>query len=351
MSLKVGIVGAGHIAECRHIPVFKNHPETELVGIFDEDSGVTDSVAARYSIRGYDELSNLIEAADLISICTPPSAHASVTIKALDAGCHVLTEKPMAMSTAQADEMIQAAEENSCTLSVVHNMQFMDSMEAAREAIAEFGEVNSIRTFLIKRSSMSKEYLEDASPQRWASERFWDESPHMTYLIEGILGDIKLDDTTLTENDGSYSSIKSRFLDKNGREATMSINWDSPISEWWFVVFCDGGVVLVDLYRDMMLKFGKEREHGALSVISTLTSGIWQLSKGGFLSGIDYVKDVQIDGLGIPDSGFSKQVDMLIYAIQNGTEPPVPGTEGQRILQHMEDIAYDTNLAAHLQHL
>lgn len=113
--LKVGIIGNGGIAHC-HADGYKELADrVEIVACCDINEEKAKSFAAEYSIPNYyfnceDMLRN--EELDLVSVCTWNSAHAPCTIAALNAGCNVICEKPMAMNAAEAEQMKKAAEKN-----------------------------------------------------------------------------------------------------------------------------------------------------------------------------------------------------------------------------------------------
>ena len=85
---------------------------------------------------------------DAVSVCLPNYLHAPVSIAALEAGCHVLCEKPMATSKEEAEAMIQAAKNNDKKLMIAHNQRFVPSHAKARALIAsgEIGKIYSFRT-------------------------------------------------------------------------------------------------------------------------------------------------------------------------------------------------------------
>jgi len=111
-TYRVGIIGAGSIAQACHGKGYAAHPQAELVAC-------ADPVRARHAemrelfgdIRGYTTYKEMLakENLDVVSVCTPNKFHAAATIAALEAGCHVLCEKPMAMSLREADRMAEAA--------------------------------------------------------------------------------------------------------------------------------------------------------------------------------------------------------------------------------------------------
>lgn len=115
MSLKVGIIGNGGISHC-HADGYKALGDrVEIVACCDIDFEKSKEFAEEYGIKNcYDNCFDMLKEneLDLVSVCTWNSAHAECTIAALDAGCNVICEKPMAMNTKEALQMKEAAEKN-----------------------------------------------------------------------------------------------------------------------------------------------------------------------------------------------------------------------------------------------
>ena len=135
--LKVAVIGTGRIGK-RHIKHIKNF--ASLQAICDIKKGVADSVSEKYGCPGYYSIDDLLEKEqdlDLVSICTPNGFHADHTIKALQAGNHVLCEKPMATSTYDCERMIHAAEQANKRLFVVKQNRFNPPIKALKKAVDE----------------------------------------------------------------------------------------------------------------------------------------------------------------------------------------------------------------------
>ncbi|WP_077033013.1 Gfo/Idh/MocA family protein [Pelomonas sp. KK5] len=108
--LKVGVVGLG--MGRAHIEGWKEHPQVDLLAIVDPDPKRLAEIGDKYGIEGrYASLEAMLAAhrLDAVSIVTPNKFHREQTLAALEAGCHVLCEKPMAMSAAEGREMLAAA--------------------------------------------------------------------------------------------------------------------------------------------------------------------------------------------------------------------------------------------------
>ncbi|MBS7635382.1 Gfo/Idh/MocA family oxidoreductase, partial [Candidatus Bathyarchaeota archaeon] len=98
--LKIGIVGSGHIAKHRHIPIFRKINGVEVFAVCDRVETVARSVSKEFGIRHYyTSLSDMLKAGiDVVDVCTSPMTHFSLAVEAMEAGCHVLSEKPLGMN-------------------------------------------------------------------------------------------------------------------------------------------------------------------------------------------------------------------------------------------------------------
>ncbi len=138
--LKIGIIGTGGIAGA-HVAGYLRFPqECEIVALCDVAPGKAAARRAELgltSARTYERVEDMLtaEELDLVSITTPPSTHAELTIAALRAGVDVLVEKPMAPSLEECDAMIAAATENDRILSVVAQNRFRDDMATLKEVL------------------------------------------------------------------------------------------------------------------------------------------------------------------------------------------------------------------------
>lgn len=138
--LRIGIIGTGSIASA-HIKAYLAFPEEcEIVALADVVQGKAAQAAAESGLVGaaaYDDPRAMIAEGglDLVSIATPPSTHAALAVAALDAGIHVLVEKPMAPSLEECDAMLAAQQRSGRLLSVVAQNRFRDDLATLKEVI------------------------------------------------------------------------------------------------------------------------------------------------------------------------------------------------------------------------
>ena len=108
MALRVGIVGTG-IMGGYHTRVASMSDRCELVGIFDADNARTTAIATQYGITAFTSLAELCAAVDVAVVATPTIIHAQIARQCLEAGCHVLLEKPIAVTVADGEMLIETA--------------------------------------------------------------------------------------------------------------------------------------------------------------------------------------------------------------------------------------------------
>lgn len=129
MSLNVGIIGCGGIANGKHLPSLQKISEVNIVAFCDIDIDKAQAAAKEYgtdNAKVYEDYQSLLkdDAIDVIHVCTPNSSHKELTVASLDAGKHVMCEKPMAKTTEEAQEMIEAAKRNGKKLTIGYQNRF-----------------------------------------------------------------------------------------------------------------------------------------------------------------------------------------------------------------------------------
>ena len=162
--IKIGIIGCGKIAQTRHLPEYATNPDAKLVGYYDKISSRAVQMAEKYGGKVYDSYYDLINdpEIDAVSVCVENRNHAEITNAALYAGKHVLVEKPMAVTLAECESMVAAAEFNGKHLMVGHNMRF-DPVHRRAKELLEAGVIGDIITF--------RTTIGNAGPEGWSPDR------------------------------------------------------------------------------------------------------------------------------------------------------------------------------------
>lgn len=155
-KVKVGIVGAGNIANSAHLPAYENCSNAVPAAICDIDFERAKKTAEKYNIEHvYSSVEEMLQKADIeaVDICTWNNGHAPVCVAAAKAGKHVLCEKPLAMNVSQALEMQKAVDDAGVIFMLAvpsrfgyENMYLRDMYEKG-----ELGEVYYAKTSAVRR--------------------------------------------------------------------------------------------------------------------------------------------------------------------------------------------------------
>ena len=144
----IGIIGCGKIAQVRHIPEYLENPNAEIRGYFDLNLQRAQELAEKFGGKAFASVEELLAdpSIDAVSVCVANFAHAEMTIKALEAGKHVLCEKPMAVTLAECEAMVAAAKKAGKHLMIGHNQRLAKAHMVAKKMIEE-GAIGRILTF------------------------------------------------------------------------------------------------------------------------------------------------------------------------------------------------------------
>ena len=131
-KVKIAVVGVGHLGK-HHVRHYSKLENAELVGVFDVDQQISKSIAEKYKIRNFKNYNALIEHVDAVSIVTPTKTHYEVSKFFLYNKKHVLIEKPITSTVAEADDLIKIANSNNVLIQVGHIERFNPALFPLRE--------------------------------------------------------------------------------------------------------------------------------------------------------------------------------------------------------------------------
>jgi len=326
MSVRFGIIGCGSIARHRHLPELADNPDAEIVAVCDIVPSRAEEMGKKYDARPYKKYEDLLalDEIDAVVVCTPNYLHAPITIAALKAGKHVLCEKPMATSRAEAEEMIATAEENGRFLMIGHNQRLMAPHVKAKELL-DSGKLGRVLTFRTCFGHGGPEgWCIDKSKDTWFFKKqkafvgaMGDLGVHKADLIRWLLGEeVEEVAAFVTTLDKSYSDDTLIDVDDN---ATCVLRMEGGaignlIASWTYyggedndtVLYCEKGVMRLTNDPDFQVKVdyaNGEREYWRVGEIAT--------------------NEKQVSS-GIPD--------MFVESIVQGKKPEISGEEGMKAL-------------------
>ena len=194
--LKVGAIGGGHILTHRHLPVLKVIDGVTVSAVCDQREDIAKRVAEQFGIaRYYTSVSEMLgENLDIVDVCTPPRSHIDICTQAMERGCHVLVEKPMAMTIDEVDRMLGVARREHVKLCVVHQNLYNPAVQEARRLVdgGSVGKLLGARasTFVRRDNAMCTNRAHWC--HRLPGGIFFELLPHPLYLLQAFLKGIDL---------------------------------------------------------------------------------------------------------------------------------------------------------------
>ena len=134
--IRAGVIGVGHLGQ-HHARLYTSLPGSQLIGVVDQSIERAQVVAARHGARVFRTADELLPHVDVVSIAVPTSGHYAVVQACLNAGKHVLVEKPIAITLEEAQELVQLAKQRGCCLQVGHSERFNPIMAMMRPFIGQ----------------------------------------------------------------------------------------------------------------------------------------------------------------------------------------------------------------------
>ena len=245
--MRVGVVGCGNIAKRIHLPALLNSKRVEIVAVGDIDEAEARRTAKMFGIgEYYTDISEMLKREDLemVDICTPPQTHAPLSIQAMEAGCHVLLEKPFVSNVNEADEIIATSRKADVKLCVVHNYLFKPIAMKAK-SIIEKGEIGDLLSMNV--NFLDRPDCEFMAKNHWchklSGERFGENIIHPLYLIDNFLNitDVKAVQAKKVGNcDWAKLDELRILLDTRNSIANISLSTNAPKTDNFAVIYGTG---------------------------------------------------------------------------------------------------------------
>lgn len=346
-KLKAGVIGIGMISG-GHTGSYKENPETELIAICDIDEKwlpvAKEQLGVKYAYTDYNELLANPEI-DIVSICLPNMLHAPVTIAALNAGKHVLCEKPMAESAEMGRKMRDAELKSGKKLMISHNQRFGEDIQVmkALNDSGAFGDIYHVRVAWRRPLGMLPgpyTYRSDGQMynRNWFNEKakcggvLRDLGSHMIDLTMYILG--------FPELEGAYAAAYRKWTPEVNAGDKGKYPFDSEDMVSGFVKFKGGLSIQVEfsfgspISNESLItniygtKMGAERVGGVRLIKPT--------ENGGFIT-------EQADFAAFGAHPFRHPSWAFVDSVINDTPVPVPSDEGIKVLEVIDALYNSAN--------
>jgi predicted dehydrogenase/nucleoside-diphosphate-sugar epimerase len=278
-TFRVGLVGAGHICEF-HVRALRRIPNVQIVGVTDLDAARARAFAERLHLpQPFPSLEALVEAgADVVHVLTPPASHAPVALRAVELGCHILVEKPLATNPEDCDRIAEAARAAGKVVGVNHSL-LADPFVARALALVRSGAIGEVRSCDYLRNLAEVPYPGGPLPihGREGGYPFRDIGVHGLYLIEAFLGDIEDVQTHFAWAEGAapfhFSEWQSVIRCRRGT-GQLRLSWTARPQQSLLVVQGTTGVLRADLFgMTLTLRRNRKMPEFVRRIVNTWCEG------------------------------------------------------------------------------
>jgi predicted dehydrogenase len=202
-----------------------------------------------------------------------------------------LVEKPFVTKLSDGRALIELAAEKNLVLAVNQNFQFSSAFSRLEQLIHN-GKLGALKSFYCIQFSNDTRRL-----PIWGDDLplglFYDESPHVFYLLRRFSkGELTVKQVSHIRSSQKQNTpqILNVEVDANGLPATIYSNFESPICEWYFIVFGEKQYAMVDMFRDILTVLPNDGQHLMKEVFTSSFLASWQHWRGFIANGFKYVR-------------------------------------------------------------
>jgi len=339
-TYNVGIVGCGYIAQT-HLKVLKKVDGLKVVAVCDSDEKKAAATSRKWSLNNsYGDFLKMLSNEDIsiLSILTPPASHAYLAIEAIRRGINVLIEKPLTMTTAEADPIIKALEGSKAKMTVVYHWLFSKAMLKSLSLIREgkIGEVLNVKVEALHawwQDPMTRD------PNHWSHKlpggRFGEMLPHPVYILQAILGDSLQTLNISALKRGTIEWMLNDELQVILRSdeciGLIYVSFNAPRESTNVTIYGTKGILRIDLTQQTLLRLGP-RNVGKLSVAMDSLSIDFRMLFSTIKNALEY----SFSEHGQPS--ISNVYNMFRESISQTTEPPVTAKMAYNTVRIVEEI-------------
>jgi predicted dehydrogenase/nucleoside-diphosphate-sugar epimerase len=335
---RVGLVGAGFICE-HHVAALQALPGTTIVGIHDLDAARAESLARRFGLKALPSLDALChEGADVVHVLTPPSSHAVVASAALERGCHVLIEKPLAEDVEDCHRVRSLAEARQRHACVNHSLLFDPQVMRALDRVRA-GAIGRVVSIDMLRGSDYPPFGGGPlpPPYRSAGYPFRDLGVHALYLFEAFLGPIEDVSATWVSLGGdpnlAYDEWRAVVRCKNGI-GQFQLSWNVKPLQSQLIVHGTRGVLRVDLFSMFQTHRGvtplPKAAERVIHALGEVTGPLVDVPRGVVGYALGAIK---------PFQGLRNLISAFYAALDDGGRMPVTLEDATRVVEWTERVA------------
>jgi predicted dehydrogenase len=244
--VRFGLLGTGHWAADTHGARLAAHPTADVVGVWGRNPAKAAEVASQLGATPYEDVDALFADVDAVALALPPDVQAEFAVRAARAGCHLLLDKPLALTVEAADEVVDAVDKAGVAALVFFTNRFRPEIEKF------LAHANHVGGWYAARGVMHASIFQPGNPyssSAWRREHggLWDIGPHALSVVLPVLGDI----TEVTAVDGPRETVNviARHVNGSASELSMTLNAAPNATVVEQVFYGENGVAVVPDHR------------------------------------------------------------------------------------------------------
>jgi predicted dehydrogenase len=239
---RAAVIGVGSMGK-NHVRVYNEMPEVELVAVVDANPQTLEQVVRMYRVPAYANVDEMIERErpDVVSVVVPTSEHFEVALRALELGCHVLVEKPIAATVEQAYQLIEVAERGERVFTVGHIERYNPAVIELKRRL-DIGELGAVFQIQTRRWGPLPTRIRDVGVTM-------DLAPHDLDIMRYLTGSeaIRVYALTKYKVSPSQDDLFIGIVDfENGAVGVLDVNWLTPTKIRELYVTGAGGMYRVN---------------------------------------------------------------------------------------------------------
>ncbi|MCC7128983.1 MAG: Gfo/Idh/MocA family oxidoreductase [Anaerolineae bacterium] len=325
MKYQFGVIGAGSIARKRHLPELLDNPHVKIAAICDANLSRAKEMTSLYGGKAFSDYRDLIalKKLDAVIVCATNTTHAEMTIAALEAGKHVMCEKPMATTLADARAMIETAERCGKFLMIAHNQRLAPACVKARE-ILRSGKLGKVLTFQTVFGHPGCEYWAIDAGRTWFFNKqiaglgvMGDLGIHKIDLVRWMLEDEFCEAAAMAgtldkvDADGNQISVEDNalclFKTRKGVIGTVTVSWTYQKEDNSTIFYCEKGVLRIYAHPEYQLIVDYSDTEGEYHKVGEIPTNVKQVKSG--------------------------IVDLFVDSLMNNKPPEITGEDGYKALE------------------
>jgi len=220
--LRFGLVGTGHWARIAHAPALASADGIEFTAIWGRDQRAAGHIAGAYGVRPYADFDAFLADVDAVAFAVPPDVQSALAIRAAATGKHLLLEKPLALTAADADAVTKAVEDAEVAALVFFTSQFQADVRSWLADVAKAGGwVGGSALWLGSALSQDSPFN---TPWRRDKGGLWDLGPHLIALLWASLGAV----TSVTADAGHDDVAHLVLHHSGGASSVITVTLAAP---------------------------------------------------------------------------------------------------------------------------